>query len=508
MASSRILSAAGIEVVGHAGSAGEALQLARMARPTVIVVDAEVPAAQELVDDLRSAMDTRVDIVVTADFGSVDHVGKMVLSGASAFVIKGKPSDLIAAVRSVSKGSGLLSAEASAPVLREVRLLYERERTRNERLEKAVHRLQTLSVTDPLTGLKNHGFFFDRLGEELERARRYGRPLSVIIADVDDFKSINDTYGHVAGDRVLRSLGEVFGQRLREVDVACRIGGEEFGFALPETDSEGAQLVAERLLTSVEELDVPQAGLVTLSIGVAVFPTHADNQEELIESADMALYQAKHEGKNCVRVAGQGLLPTEITKARPVLGPVVDALIGVLRLRSPAIFQRSSRTAEVATAICSELGLSVARAGRVHLAAMIHDVGMVGVPDSILLKPGALTEDEWKIVKKHPNDTVGLVAGAVHPEVIQAALTHHERIDGSGYPNGASGDEIPLLGRVLHTADAFVAMTSSRPHRRAMGPSEAVAAIRQQAGTDFDRDTVDALVTIFGGENQLRLVAG
>jgi diguanylate cyclase (GGDEF)-like protein len=508
MASSRILSEAGVEVVGHAGSAGEALQLARMARPTVIVVDAEVPSAQELVDDIRSSMGTRVDVVVTAGFGGVDHVGRMVLSGASAFVIKGRPTDLIAAVRSVSKGSGLLSGEASAPVLREVRLLYERERTRNERLEKAVHRLQTLSVTDPLTGLKNHGFFFERLGEELERARRYGRPLSVIIADIDDFKSINDTYGHVVGDRVLRSLGEAFSERLREVDIACRIGGEEFGFVLPETDAEGGMLVARRLLSSVEELDVPEAGLVTLSIGVAVFPTHADNQEELIESADMALYQAKHEGKNCVRVAGQSLLPTEITKARPVLAPVVDALIGVLRLRSPAIFQRSSRAAEVATAICSELGLSVARAGRVHLAAMIHDVGMMGVPDSILLKPGPLDEAEWEIVRKHPNDTVGLVAGAVHPEVIQAVLTHHERIDGSGYPNGASGDEIPLLGRVLHAADAFVAMTSQRPHRQVMGAKDVVSAMQERAGTDFDSDTVDALERIVGGARPLRLVAG
>jgi diguanylate cyclase (GGDEF)-like protein len=509
-ASSRVLTEAGIEVVGQAGSAGEALQVARMAHPTVVVVDTEVPSAQELVGQLRSSMDTRLDVVVTTGFGNVDGIGKMVLTGASAFVIKGKPSDLVAAVRSVSVGSGLLSAEASAPVLREVRQLYERERTRNERLERAVHRLQTLSVTDPLTGLKNHGFFFDRLGEELERARRYGRPLSVIIADIDEFKSINDTYGHAVGDRVLKSLGEAFSRRLREVDIACRIGGEEFGFALPETDEAGAVQVAERLLGSVEQLDVPEAGLVTLSIGVAVFPTHADNQEELLESADMALYQAKHEGKNCVRVAGQSLLPTEITRARPVLAPVVDALIGVLRLRSPSIYEHSSKAAEVASAMSGELGLSVARAGRVHLAAMMHDVGMIGVPDAILLKPGPLDEPEWEIVRQHPHSSVALVAGSVHPEVIQAVLTHHERMDGSGYPTGASGDTIPLLGRVLHTADAFVAMTSPRPHRDAFSPEQAIGAMRALAGTDFDGDTVDALERAFGGPKAapLRLVVG
>ncbi len=507
-ASSRILSEAGIEVVGQAADADEALELARAMKPTVVVIDADVRKGFELAASLRASIDTRVDLVVTVGFGNVDHVGKMVLSGASAFVVKGRPGDLVGAVRSVSKGSGLLSGEASAPVLREVRLLYERERTRNERLERAVHKLQALSVTDSLTGLKNHGYFFERLSEEIERARRYQRPLSVIIADIDAFKAVNDTYGHLTGDKVLRSLGEVFSRDLREVDVACRIGGEEFGFAFPETDLEGAMAVAERLRVSVEELYIPDAGLVTLSVGVAVFPTHADNQEELIESADMALYQAKHEGKNCVRAAGRGLFSTEITRARPALAPVVDALIGVLRMRSQVIFERSMSAAEIATAICSDLGLSVARAGRAHLAAMVHDVGMVGVPDSILLKPGPLDESEWEVVRRHAKDTVGLLSGAVHPEVIQAVLTHHERVDGTGYPNGVKGEEIPVLGRVLHTADAFVAMTSPRPYQNGMSDEEALAAMRRLAGTDFDPETVDALGHVLGGAQPLRLIVG
>jgi diguanylate cyclase (GGDEF)-like protein len=330
----------------------------------------------------------------------------------------------------------------------------------------------------------------------------------VIIADIDAFKAVNDTYGHLTGDKVLRSLGEVFSRDLREVDVACRIGGEEFGFAFPETDLEGAMAVAERLRVSVEELYIPDAGLVTLSVGVAVFPTHADNQEELIESADMALYQAKHEGKNCVRAAGRGLFSTEITRARPALAPVVDALIGVLRMRSQVIFERSMSAAEIATAICSDLGLSVARAGRAHLAAMVHDVGMVGVPDSILLKPGPLDESEWEVVRRHAKDTVGLLSGAVHPEVIQAVLTHHERVDGTGYPNGVKGEEIPVLGRVLHTADAFVAMTSPRPYQNGMSDEEALAAMRRLAGTDFDPETVDALGHVLGGAQPLRLIVG
>jgi len=484
--------------------------VARLTHPTVVVIDAGLSGAQELVGKLRSSMETRLEVIAASSFGNVDGIGKMVLSGASAFIVKGKPSDLVAGVRSVSVGSGLLSAEASAPVLREVRKLYERERTRNERLEKAVHRLQTLSVTDPLTGLKNHGFFFDRLGEELERARRYERPLAVIIADIDDFKAINDMYGHAVGDRVLRSLGEAFRGRLREVDIACRIGGEEFGFALPETDEAGAVQVAERLLVSVEHLDLPEAGFITLSIGISVFPAHADNQEELVESADMALYQAKHEGKNCVRVAGRSLLTTEVTRTRPVMAPVVDALIGVLRLRSPSLFDRSMKVAEVATLISDELGLSIARTGRVRVAAMLHDIGMVGVPDSILLKPGPLEPSEWEVVRRHPHSSIELIAGSVHPEVIQAVLTHHERMDGSGYPTGVSGDTIPLLGRVLHTADAFVAMISSRPQKAVMTPQEAIATMCALAGTDFDSDAVDALERAFVASDfaPLHLVVG
>lgn len=508
VAVAKLLADSGIEVAGEAGSAQEALHVARLTKPTVVALDVATPGAEELAGKLRRATSTRTEVVAITGFGTVDRISRMVLSGASAFVVKGKPADLLGAIRSVSVGSGLLSAEASRPVLREVRLLYERERSRNERLEKAVSRLRTLSVTDPLTGLRNHGFFFDRLGEELERARRYDRPLAVVIADIDDFKAVNDTFGHAAGDRVLKALGEVFRGQVREVDIACRIGGEEFGFVLPETDESGAVQVAERVRAAASELDALDTGTITLSLGVAVFPIHADSRDDLVESADMALYQAKHEGKNCVRIAGQGLMSTEITKAHPTMAPVIDALVGALRLRSPALLDRSGRVADVSVAIGQQLGLSVVQAARLHLAALVHDVGMIGVPDAILLKEGPLDVDEWEIVRNHPHYGVELLSRAVHPEVIQAVLTHHERVDGTGYPNGAAADSIPVLGRALHAADAFVAMTSPRPYQASIDPLEALDRMRDGAGTDFDPDMVVALEQAYGEGRGLRLVVG
>lgn len=496
-------------MVGNVGTAEEAVQIASIRRPTVVIVDADLAGAEDLVARLRSTLPYRVEVIATTGFSGVDRINRMVLSGATAFVIKNKHADLVAAVRAVVSGSGLLSAEASRPVLDEVRRLYDRERSRNEQLEEAVSRLRMLSVTDPLTGLKNHGFFFDRLSQELDRARRYGRPLAVIIVDIDDFKVVNDAFGHSVGDRVLRSVGEVFRASVREVDVACRIGGEEFGFVLPETDEEGARKAAERIRSAVAALGVAEVGQVTVSAGVAVYPVHAEARDELIEAADMALYQAKHEGKNCVRVAGRGMLTTEITRAHPVAAPVVDALLGAFRLRLPGLYERSYRVADVAVKIGRELDMSVARQGRLHLAALVHDIGMIAVPDSIMFRDGPLEPPEWERVRSHPRHAVELLARAVHPEVVQAVLMHHERIDGTGYPNGVAGESIPQLARVLHVADAFVAMTSMRPYGATKTPAEALTEMQTEVGADFDADVVAALGRVYGNEgDHLRLVAG
>lgn len=489
------LQAAGVTVAAEAATGEEAVRLARITAPTVVVVDVALPGmgAATAVRRMRDTAGRRLEVVATAAFADVARLGELASTGTAAFVVKGKPDDLVAAVRAVAAGSGMLSAEASRPVLEEVQRLYERERSRNEELEKLVSQLQALSVTDWLTGLKNHGYFFDRLAEELERARRYGRPLAVIMADLDDFKAVNDAFGHAAGDTVLRAMGDVFRTQLREVDIACRIGGEEFGLIMPETGADGAVQAAERIRMAVERQQVGGMGKVTISLGVAVFPEHAQHRDELMEVADRALYQAKREGKNCTRLAGAAGPLSEVGKVRVTGGPVVTTLLAALRMRAPQVADHCVRSADLAVGIGSEMGLLVNDLERLRLAALLSHVGMLAVSDDILSKEAPLTEEEWGVIRNHPHNSFELIFDAVHDDVAQAVLTHHEHIDGSGYPQGLQGDEIPVLARILLVASAFDAMTTEKVYQQARSTEEAVAELRRHAGTQFDAEAVAAV---------------
>jgi HD-GYP domain-containing protein (c-di-GMP phosphodiesterase class II) len=233
-------------------------------------------------------------------------------------------------------------------------------------------------------------------------------------------------------------------------------------------------------------------------LGVAVFPEHATERDELLESADTALYQAKHEGKDCSRLAGNSSMTVQLTRARPTTGPVVGALLAALRMRVPYLAEHSVRVAELAPILGGGMGLSVARLGRLRLAALLHDVGMLGVPDSILIKPGPLDGAEWDVVRDHPQNGHDLVADAVHVEVADAVLCHHERMDGTGYPRGLAGGEIPLLARILLVADAFDAMTMPRSYQRPLGTADALAELRRNAGTQFDEQVVEVLAEHLG----------
>ncbi|MDP8959637.1 MAG: diguanylate cyclase [Actinomycetota bacterium] len=493
-----VLEEAHLEVVGEAGCAREAIELAVTLQPTVAVIDVSLGdgGGAEVARRIRQDGDQRVDVIACASFSEVDRVAEMVSAGAAAYVIKSRPQELVGAVRAVSAGSGLLSAEASRPVLEEVARLYERERSRNEELEQTVAQLQALSVTDWLTGLKNHGYFFDRLSEELARARRFSRPLAVVLADLDDFKAVNDAHGHAAGDQVLRMVGEVLRTQLRVVDIACRVGGEEFGLILPDTGAEGAILVSERLREEVERRCLAGVGSITLSLGVAAFPDHALGRDELTRVADQALYLAKRQGKNCTRVIDERLVGVEFLEARrpDSGGPVVRALLGALRMRAPHLADRSERLAEMAIALGGRLALAAGEVEHLRLAALLHDVGMLGVPDSVLFKPGPLSQEEWRLMQTHPEDGYALIVDAVHPDVAQAVLAHHERADGSGYPQGLASQEIPFLARALMVLDTYQAMVTERPYQRALRPQAALEELQHAAGVQFDAGMVEALV--------------
>ncbi len=488
-----VLEAAGFPVVGQAADDTQALEMAAATNPNVAIVDAELggmgPAT--LARRLREVGAHRMEIIAQAGFTQAAALGEMVAGGTSAYVIKGKPAELIAATRAVTSGSGLMSAEASRPVLEEIQKLYDRERARNGELEQMVTQLQALSVTDWLTGLKNHGYFFDRLSEELERSRRYDRPLAVIVADLDDFKSINDAYGHSSGDAVLRTIGEIFRTQLREVDVACRIGGEEFGVIMPETGSDGVIRVSERLRHAAMTASVPGVGSVTISLGAAVFPDHAEVRDELVDAADQALYVAKAQGKNQTVLAGQGT-GAESRRSRSRAEPLTTTLLRALRFRNEPTAAHSERVAELATGLATHMGLPSHEVRTIRTAALLHDIGRLTLPDSLLSNTGALSEEEWSLMRRHPQAAFELLTGSFDTDVCRIVLTHHEHLDGSGYPTGLRGDEIPLASRMLLVADAYDAMTSHRHYRGAMSVEAALQELRAVAGAQLDPDVVAA----------------
>ncbi len=486
----------GYEVVAERNDAAKSVPLVRQHKPAVLVVDIAGSGFGPEVAKEIGKVGGEVAVIVTAPPEAAERAAELVAAGVRAIVMRDRFGDLAAAVAAVIDGTGMLSTEVTRPVLDEVTRLFERERVRNDELQELVRQLQALSVTDWLTGLKNHGYFFERLNEELDRALRHRRPLALLLADLDDFKQINDSRGHAAGDRVLQAVGEVMLDALRSADIVCRLGGEEFGILLPETDGPGAFLVAERIRESIAARAVTGVGRVTISFGVAAVPEHAIERDELVESADRALYLAKREGKNRTRLAGQIVSLQSPPVARPLRGEIVELLVRVLRLRDPNLADHALRTAEVAVALGAHLALTAADLEHLRVASLLQDVGKIGVPDSILFKRGPLSAGEWSQIKEHPKKGFDLVGNFVHPDAAEAVLANHERYDGLGYPRGLQGDEIPFLARVLLVADAYAAMTGSRPFKAPLTSQEALDELRLHAGEQFDPAVVEGMAEL------------
>lgn len=357
--------------------------------------------------------------------------------------------------------------------------------------------------TDALTGLPNHRSMVSALDREIERARRYSRPCAVLFLDIDHFKALNDGYGHAAGDAALCTFAQVVGASLRSVDSLGRWGGEEFVALLPENHSTAAQMAAEHVRAAVAAHPFPVGGGVhlTCSIGVAVYPDDARECNALVAAADHAMYAAKHLGRNQVRAATDPM----VAAMRPDPGGVasreetflvgtIEALAALVDARDHYTGQHAEEVANLALHLGQALGLSAGEAQMIGRAARLHDVGKVAIPDALLQKPGRLSEDEWVLMRTHPivgADVVGRVPTlrAIAP-LIRA---HHERWDGTGYPDGLRGQAIPLGARIIAVADAFSAMTSARPYREPRDVAEALEELRRAAATHFDPAVVDAL---------------
>lgn len=337
--------------------------------------------------------------------------------------------------------------------------------------------LALISRTDPLTGALNRRGFEECLQAALVEARIQERPLALVLLDLDDFKAVNDTNGHAAGDDLLQWVVRMLEGMVEAPNQVGRLGGDEFAVLLDES--------AERARDRAEEVVSILQHRTGSSIGVAAYPIDGQDVEALHHAADAALYERKQGGRRLrphVRELGWAA----------TLATCVDERMAVQHAHSSGV-------AELAGAIAERLGWSEQEIGELRLAATLHDVGRIEVPVDILRKPGRLTRAEFEQIERHPEAGAEIVARVDGMDEIARWIRHsHEHTDGGGYPSGLAGEAIPPASRVLLVADAYNAMTSDRAYRRGMSPAEAVAELRLHAGRQFERAAVDALIAHLG----------
>ncbi len=375
------------------------------------------------------------------------------------------------------------------------------------RVDSLIVHLYDAARSDPLTRLPNRRGFRELLDLELERARRGGTPMTVVVGDIDHFKDVNDRSGHHVGDAVLARLAALLQDSKRQIDAAARVGGEEFALILPDTGADGAFVLAERLREGVRTTFADDVVPVTISFGAASFPAHAETAASLLSAADEALYAAKDSGRNRTVLYSPMLRGAvrEGRDARDVEGErflaVVLDLAEAVDLRFSGSARHSETVGRYAELMARELGLSEQRVGRVRLAGLLHDIGKAGIPNAILAKPGKLTEEEFAIIRQHPELGARILDHPTLADVQAWVAAHHERPDGAGYPLGLSGAELPLEARIVAVADAYEAMTSDRSYRAAIGHERAHAELLRCAGSQFDEVVVRAFQTVLEHES-------
>jgi diguanylate cyclase (GGDEF)-like protein/putative nucleotidyltransferase with HDIG domain len=357
-----------------------------------------------------------------------------------------------------------------------------------------------LALTDPLTGLGNHRHFHERLQRELATADENGGIVSLCFLDIDNFKRINDQFGHPAGDRVLSHVST----RLRQGGESFRLGGDEFAVLLAGVDGGEAVAIAKTIVARIGELDVGVADAITVSAGIATFPRHGRERDSLIRLADGALYWAKEHGKNQVRLAQSDV--AELTEFRRVASGqdrvaryrAAAALAKAVDTRDAYTGSHSERVAALAAKIAEQLGLAQEEVELTRLAASLHDLGKLAIPEEILRKPDALSSAEWIVLQRHPQIGHRMLESLGVDPIADWVLHHHERWDGGGYPAGLAGERIPLGARIIFVADAFDAMTSNRLYRDPLSREDAYLEVERCQGTQFDPEVVQAFLAVVG----------
>ena len=367
-----------------------------------------------------------------------------------------------------------------------------------------IERLKDLANEDGLTGVYNHRYFFDALEKELENSKENKQKLSVIFIDIDYFKNYNDLYGHQEGDKVLKNVGSILKDSIRIGDTVARYGGEEFAVILPNTDEVIASHIAENIRQFIEkeyfygQQNQPNGNL-TVSIGISIYPDKAKDEFELIKSADDALYKAKFFNKNRVETYVSILeeIKRDISEDEVKLVTSIKTLISVINAKDRYTYGHCERVVLYSRLLANKLNLSEEDKNSLIYGAYMHDVGKINIAKEILIKKMPLNDEEWNLLKEHPQNGVDIIKPVTSLKRIEAIiLHHHEKYDGSGYPKGLKGKEIPYLARVLTVVDSFDAMTSNRPYNKRKTYEEGMEELKKWSGRQFDPEIANKFIEV------------
>jgi diguanylate cyclase (GGDEF)-like protein len=363
---------------------------------------------------------------------------------------------------------------------------------------------------DGLTGIFNHRYFQEILRKTIMNSEKSNEPVSLIFIDIDYFKHYNDLYGHQKGDEVLKKIGTLLKECIRDGDVAARYGGEEFAIILPNTEEEDAVMIAEKIRIHIQDTyfegeENQPNGKITASIGISTYPDKAKNDIDLLKSADDALYRAKFFNKNRTETYTSILdeLKKDINEDDIEIATSIKTLISVINVKDRYTYGHVERVVIYCRLLADKLQMCEEEKKKLIYGAYMHDIGKINISKDILNKRMPLTNEEWELLKQHPANGVEILKPVESLKAVAPMIMHHhERYDGKGYPGNLRGKQIPYLARVLTVADSFDAMTSNRPYNKRKTYEEAIEELKKCSGTQFDPDIAKAFIEIIAENNK------